>query len=97
MYEQEIVHTLYKKLLALYPQTFKKQLGESMEQTFNDLYKERQTQGGGSGFVLWMFVETTIGIVREHVLLFTEGDAMKNMLSNPRLTAVISFIFCLTS
>ena len=95
MYEQEIVHTLYKKLLALYPRGFREQLGESMEQTFNDLYKERQTEDGGSGFVLWMFVETTIGIVREHVLLFKEGDDMKIMLSNPRLTAVISFILCL--
>jgi len=42
MYEQEIVHTLYKKLLALYPQTFKEQLAESMEQTFRDLWNEKQ-------------------------------------------------------
>jgi hypothetical protein len=95
MYDWALLSTLYRKLLALYPRGFREQLGESMEQTFNDLYKERQTEGGGSGFVLWMFVETTIGIVREHVLLFTEGDAMKIMLSNPRLAAVISFILCL--
>lgn len=89
------VHIFYKKLLALYPRGFRERLGESIEQTFNDLYKERQTEGGRTGFVLWMFVETTIGIVREHVPLYTEGDAMKNMLSNPRLTAVISFLLCL--
>lgn len=94
-YAQGIFHTLYKKLLRLYPRGFRDQLGESMEQTFNDLYKERQTEGGGSGFVLWMFVETTIGIAREHVLLIAGGDTMKTVLANPRSAAVISFILCL--
>ena len=42
IYEQEIVHKLYRKLLALYPQTFKEQLGESIEQTFQDLWNEKQ-------------------------------------------------------
>jgi hypothetical protein len=94
-YNQKTAHALYKKLLALYPRAFKEQLGESMQQTFNDLYKERQTEGGLFGFVLWTFIETAIGIVREHVLLITEGTTMKNMLANPRLAAVISFILCL--
>jgi hypothetical protein len=40
MYEQNTVRTLYKRLLSLYPQEFKERLGESMQQTFNDLYKE---------------------------------------------------------
>ena len=40
-----------------------------MEQTFNDLYNERKQQAerGLFGFVLWMFVETAIGIVQEHL------------------------------
>jgi hypothetical protein len=95
MYDQETIHTLYKKLLTFYPQGFREQLGESMQQTFNDLYKERQTEGGWFGFVLWTFVETAMGILREHVLLLAEGATMKNMLANPRSAALISFILCL--
>jgi len=77
------IHALYKKLLTFYPRGFREQLGESMQQTFNDLYKERQIEAGLSGFVLWTFAETTIGILREHVLLLTKGATMKNILANP--------------
>jgi hypothetical protein len=65
MYDHQTARALYKKLLGLYPRAFREQLGESMEQTFNDLCNERkqQAQGGLFGFVLWMFVETAIGIV----------------------------------
>jgi len=87
-----IISKLYKKLLGFYPQEFKEQLGESMEQTFNDLYKERQPDGGWFGFVIWMFVETALGIIREYVLLITEGATMKSKLANPRATALISSI-----
>ena len=91
--EQKFVHKLYRKLLVLYPQTFKEQLGESMEQTFQDLWNEKQqTKKELFGFVLWIFVETVIGIVREHVLIITEGAAMKNTLAIPRSTALISSI-----
>ena len=73
MYDQNIVHTLYKKLLTLYPRGFRERLGESMEQTFNDLYKERKRQTGEGlfSFVLWMFIETARGITREYILLIT--------------------------
>lgn len=42
MGEQKTAHVLYKKLLRLYPRRFGERLGESKEQTFNDLYKERK-------------------------------------------------------
>jgi hypothetical protein len=84
------VRTLYRKLLTLYPQRFKEQLGESMEQTFNDLYRERQAKPGGFSFVLWIFVETAAGIVREHVLSIIEGARMKNTLAKTRTVALIS-------
>jgi len=90
--EKAAAHALYKKLLALYPRRFKEQLGESMEQTFKDLYKERQTKPGWFSFVLWMFVETAVGIVREHVLLITQGAVMKDILVNPRSAALIGSI-----
>ena len=63
-----------------------------MEQISNDLYKERQTSPGRFGFVLWMFVDTVVGIVREHARSITEGDSMKNTLAYPRSTALISAI-----
>ena len=90
-----MVHTLYKKLLALYPQSFRERLGESMEQTFLDLSNE---QKGGiiRGFVvLSLFVETAIGIGREHWLGFVEGDVMKNMFADSRSAAITSFILSL--
>jgi predicted membrane protein len=90
MNKQATTRILYKKLLHLYPRRFREHLGESIEQTFNDLYKERQTKPGWFSFVLWMFVETAVGIVREHLLLITEGASMKNTLSYPRSAALIS-------
>jgi len=68
-----------------------------MEQTFNDLYNERkrQTERGLFGFVLWKFIETAIGIVKEYILLIIQGGTMKNILTNNRSAAAISFILCL--
>jgi hypothetical protein len=91
-YAQKTIHTLYKKLLRFYPREFREQLGESMQQTFNDLCRERQTKSGWFGFMLWTFVETAIGILREHVLLLTKGATMKNVLASPRSAAFISSI-----
>lgn len=93
-YDKNIVHTLYKKLLTLYPQNFREQLGESMEQTFNDLCIERkqQTTQGLFGFILWMFAETFMGIIQERILLIKEMDPMKNVLANLRSPAIISFL-----
>lgn len=94
MFKGRIIHALYKKLLTLYPQRFREQLEESMLQTFNDLYKERQAESAWFGFITWTFAETGMGIFREHILLITEGDTMKTIISNTRLAPVISFIFC---
>ena len=91
-YSQENVHVLYKKLLDLYPRGFKERFSESMEQTFNDLYQERKINGSRSTFILWMFIETAIGIVREQLLSITEGTVMKNTLAYPRSAALISAI-----
>ena len=95
-YDRNIVLTLYKKLLTFYPQGFREQLAESMEQTFNDLYieKKQKTQGLSS-FILWMFIETGMGIIREYILILWQGDMMKNILTNPKSAAMISFILCL--
>ena len=68
-----------------------------MEQTFNDLCHERrrQTKKGLFGFVLWMFVETAMGIIKERVLLMKQAGTMKTITKNLRLAAIISFILML--
>ena len=96
IYEQEIVHKLYRKLLALYPQTFKEQLGESMERTFQDLWNEKQqTKKELFGFLLWTFIETAIGIFREHLLLVSPGDIMQTIVKTIGPSALTSFLLIL--
>jgi hypothetical protein len=65
-----------------------------MEQTFNDLCKERKQQAEyeWSGLVVWIFVDTAVGIVREHALLIREGGVMKNVFAISRLAPLISSI-----
>jgi hypothetical protein len=63
-----------------------------MQQTFNDLYRERQTKPGRLRFVLWTFIDTAVGIVKEHVLSIREGDPMKNTLAYPRAATLISAV-----
>lgn len=95
MFDMQTARILYRKLLALYPQRFKHQLAESMEQTFSDLYRERQREHRLFAFAVWTFVETSAGILREHVLILTEEDFIKAILSNPTSAAMISVILAL--
>lgn len=89
--------TLYKKLLSLYPRAFREQMGESMEQTFNDLCNERkrQTERGLFGYVLWMFIETSAGIVKENLSEIKRGEVMVNVISNNRSAAIIGFLLAM--
>lgn len=95
--DPKLARTLYKKLLALYPHAFREQLGESMEQTFNDLCNEwkQQPTSGWFGFVLGLFVDTALGIVQEYISLIKEMNPMKNSLTGLRLPAVIGFLLIL--
>jgi len=96
-FEQKTVRILYKKLVALYPRAFREKLGESMEQTFNDLCHERKQTAGQElfGFVLWMFVETAIGIIKEHLILIKRGKTMENIITNFKSATIISFLLVL--
>lgn len=93
----KFVRALYKKLLALYPQTFREQLGESMVQTFDDLTQEwkQRSARGCTSLILGVFIDTGFGIVREHVHLATQGEYMHKLLSTPRSAALISLFLCL--
>jgi hypothetical protein len=55
-----------------------------MEQTFNDLCREyRAAEDGLFGFVLWVFVETSAGIVKENITFITMHN--KNIIMRPAL------------
>ena len=56
----------YAMLLRLYPLPFRERFGEGMAQTFHDLCRERSdAKLGLFGLALWIFFETSVGIVRE--------------------------------
>ena len=60
----------YAKLLRFYPKAHRKRFGEGMEQTFNDLCRERQEAGEGLfALALWVFAETSAGIIRERIAM----------------------------
>src|SRR5687768_5992681 len=95
-YDQDVVRALYKRLLDLYPRAFRERFGESMEQTFNDLCKERgRTAQGLIVFVLSTFVETTIGMLKEYLLVISQGDTMRRVLKSLGLSAIISLLLVL--
>src|SRR4051812_24125647 len=57
----------YAMLLRLYPRPFREQFGEGMAQTFHDLCRECRVPGLGLFvFAVWIFFETSVGIVREN-------------------------------
>ena len=96
MYEQNTVCTLYKKLLTFYPGNFRERLGESMEQTFRDLWNEKQqSKQELFGFVFWTFIETAIGIFREHLLLISAGGIMQTILKSFGSPALLSVLLIL--
>ena len=59
--------TWYAMLLRLYPRPFRERFGEGMAQTFHDLCREyKEAKRGLYGLALWIFFETSLGIVREN-------------------------------
>lgn len=96
-HEQNIVSRLYKRLLNLYPRAFRDRLGESMQQTFDDLYNERQrqTKMGVFGFVLWMFLDTVVAILSERLQLMAEGEIMHITFKNIASSVLTGFLLIL--
>ncbi len=57
---------LYARLLRLYPRPFRERFAEGMAQTFHDMCRERREDKRGlHGLALWIFVETSVEIVKE--------------------------------
>jgi len=62
----------YARLLRFYPTAYRQRFGEGMEQTFNDLLRERRQTGSRTlTLVLWVFGETAAGIMKENVTAMT--------------------------
>ncbi len=58
----------YARLVRLYPAPYRERFGQGMEQTFNDLCRDRIRSGQGMfRLVLWVFFETSAAILRENV------------------------------
>jgi len=79
------LRTWYATLLRLYPKPYRERFAEPMEQTFNDLLRERADEEKGLlGFALWIFIETSAGILRETLMTIP-----KHILRPLILTAII--------
>ena len=84
----------YAKLLRLYPKPYRERFGEGMEQTFNDLCRERKEAGEGLfAFALWAFVETSAGIIRERITIIMMKN--KNIIGIVLATALILLLLLL--
>jgi hypothetical protein len=72
---------LYAKLLRLYPTSYRERFGEGMEQTFSDLLRERRdAERVLFAFALWMFVETSAGIIRENITFIIVHNITKSLI-----------------
>ncbi len=70
----------YRRLLGLYPKRYRERFAESMEQTFTDLCRERAgAEGRAPGaFILWIFIETFAGVVRERATALARSTMPRN-------------------
>ena len=59
----------YARLLGFYPARFHDRFAEGMEQSFTDLCRERGHEARPiAPLVLWMFLETSAGIIKENLV-----------------------------
>jgi hypothetical protein len=92
-YDNSTYRRLYRSLISLYPPEFKDQLGESMEQTFNDLCRERTHTGRGVFlFALTTFINTGVSIIKEEVRTHMKSPAFKIVLAINVVVTAILFI-----
>lgn len=77
----------YTKLLLLYPKPYRERFGEEMVQMFGDLYRERRSANQGLfGFIIWVFIETFKGIIKENITFIL---MQKSILRVVLVTALI--------
>jgi len=87
---------IYAKLLRFYPKPYHVRFGEGMEQTFNDLCRERKEAGEGLfAFALWAFVEASAGIIRERRTIIMKKN--KNIIGIVLAAAFILLLLLLVT
>jgi hypothetical protein len=73
---------VYAKLLRFHSHKHYARFGEGMEQTFSDLLRERAAEGGSLfDHALWMFVETSVSIIKEKTHTFMQNRTIKFVLA----------------
>jgi len=83
--------TWYAGLLRLYPKPYRERFREGMEQTFNDVCRERVEAGEGLlGAILWMFLETSTGVLRANMKLTVSQN--RNVIAIVLGTALILLV-----
>ena len=84
----------YAILLRLYPKAYHHRFGEPMEQTFNDLLRERaKEEKRFFSFVLWMFAETFVGAIVENMtVIITRYRALIRILLMTALILLLPLI-----
>jgi hypothetical protein len=83
----------YAKLLRLYSKPYYERFGEGMEQTFNDLLRERAEEKRGLfGCALWMFIETSAGIIREDITFIIMQNITKRLSVWAAVVALILMV-----
>jgi hypothetical protein len=94
--EPRRARALYRRLLGLYPRTFRERFGEAMEQTFADLCAERAggAAWGWIGFVLRTYADTAMGIARERLTTQT-GATMKAITTHLGTAALVGLVLTL--
>jgi hypothetical protein len=84
---------MYRKLVSLYPRSFRERVGESMEQTFRDLCRERQEAGEGLiGFALWTYADTFIGVIKAEINTSMKSTAFKLVLATNIFALAFLFV-----
>ncbi len=79
-YSIERYRNLYSKLLHFYPQPYRERFIEEMQQTFNDLCRERtEVKKGLLGFLLWTFTDTAIAIIKQNITFITMQNITKRL------------------
>jgi hypothetical protein len=83
----------YAKLLRLYPKPYRERFGEGMEQTFSDLLHEHAKEKQNLFlFTLWMYIDTSIGILREHLTSTCMQPLTKRLIRWAMIVACILLI-----
>ncbi len=70
----------YAKLIRFYPKPYRERFGKEMKQTFNDLLREHADEERGVfRGALWIFVETSAGIIKENINFITMQNITKRL------------------